>query len=138
MRRGSTSLIFPNTGRAALGRDGRRLHFSSSIVTAREPPLEKAIQNDEQIPRTHFLDPKLRDAGLAVGPLVRDDGIGVPAHDRLERQLDRQIEVMAEEWPYPVDHGSTIELERIGDVVVSKAKEDSNECIRQAVQEQFV
>ena len=77
MRSGSVPLVLLNTVRAAFdraGRDGGRLHVPAPVVASREPPLEKAVKDDELIARTHLLNSKFRDAGLPIDPLVWDDG----------------------------------------------------------------
>src|SRR5271166_3904389 len=47
--------------------------------------LEEAIENNEKVARSHFLDLELGDALFAVDPSIRHDSISVAAHDRLQR-----------------------------------------------------
>src|SRR6266540_6387300 len=57
----------------------------AAVVAAGQMVLEEDVEHDEQVAAAHLLQPQL---GLAVGPVRpgdRDDRVGVPAHDRLER-----------------------------------------------------
>src|SRR6185312_9291664 len=89
----------------------------TAIVATREQLLQPDIEHDEEIAAAHLLDLQLGNASRAVVPVDRHGGVGVAARDRLERQLDRDIEVRREERLYPLDHLTPIGLEGVGRVV---------------------
>src|SRR5271166_2624287 len=99
--------------------------------------LEEAIEDDEKITRPHFLDLKLGHALFAVDPTIRHDRISVAAHDRLQWQLDGQIEVLREQRLDPGDHRPAVHLKGIRDVVAGNAKQQPNEPVPKTVQDQF-
>src|SRR5450755_2394256 len=69
-------------------------HVLTAIVAAAQVLLEPYVQDDEQIPAPHFLQPELGLAVTPVGPADRDHGVAVAARDGLERQLHGQVEVV--------------------------------------------
>src|SRR5438874_2533380 len=91
---------------------------SAMIIAAGKPFFDEAVQDDEQISRAHLLDLELGFTGFAVDPVVRDHAVAVTADHRLKRQLDSQIEMVAEQRLDPFDYFSAVHLESIGDVVV--------------------
>ena len=54
---------------------------------------------------------------MPVVPVVGNHGVAVTAHDGLQRQFDRQIEMMGEQGLQTGDHGAPVQLERVGDVI---------------------
>src|SRR5260370_31229118 len=58
------------------------------IVPSRKMFLEPQIKNDEEIAAADFLQLQLGNAGLAVSSGNRDRGVGIAAHDRLQRPFD--------------------------------------------------
>ena len=74
------------------------------------PFFEKHIQYDEHVAAPHFLDPELRDAKRPTAPADGDHRVRLAAHDRFQRQLDRQVEVTRENGLDPIDHMVAVAL----------------------------
>src|SRR5688500_4439142 len=113
---------------------GRSLYgLLQTIVPHRKPPLDKTVENDEQIARSHLVDLELRYAGRTVDPVVRQDRICISAHNRLERKLNGKIEMVAEDGLDTLDHMATEQLESVRDVVVSQTEQNLNEQVGDAI-----
>lgn len=85
--------------------------------------FEEPIEHDEKIARSHFLDFELRHTLIAIDPGIRYDRIPVAAHDRLERELDCQIEVLGEQRLDTGDYSASIHFGRIRNVIAGNAKQ---------------
>src|SRR5258706_12759714 len=108
------------------------------IVPSRKIFFEPQVKNDEEIAAAHFLQLQLGNGGLAVSPRNRDGGVGITAHDRLEGQLDRQIEVRRDDRLNARNYFLTVALERICDIVEAEAEGQHDEPIRQSINDQLV
>jgi hypothetical protein len=64
------------------------------VIAARQPLFQQHVEDHEQIAAAHLLDAQLGMTLLASVPVCRDDGVRVPADDGLQRELDRQVEVL--------------------------------------------
>ena len=95
-------------------------------VSAAEVFFQPDVAADEEVAAAHFLDLQLGDAGAAIAPGDRHDRPGVAAHDGLERQLDREVEVRRNQGTATVDHRRAIGLEGIGRVVERDVKDDAH------------
>ena len=62
-------------------------------IAPRKILLKPHVEADEQVAAAHFLDFELGHTMPAIAPRNRDHREAVAAHDRLQRQLDRDIEV---------------------------------------------
>src|SRR5438067_8833742 len=87
--------------------------LNAAVVAPRKVPFDEAIEDDEQIPTAHLANAQLGQPGLAIVPGVGQHGVGIPADDGLEQQLDGQVEMMGEDWLHAGDHHPTIAFERI-------------------------
>jgi hypothetical protein len=99
--------------------------------------FEKAIEYDEKITRSDFLDLELRRTLLAIDPGIRDDRVPVTAHDRLERELDRQVELLGEQRLDAGDYSPPVHFERIRNVIAGNAKQQLDELVAQSVHTSF-
>src|SRR6516164_7541686 len=60
-----------------------------AIVATRQGPLKPAVKNDEQIARSHLLEPELGSAVPAVFPRVRQHRVTIATDDAFQRQFNR-------------------------------------------------
>src|SRR5439155_16241648 len=111
--------------------------LNAAVVAPRKVPFDEAIEDDEQIPTAHLANAQLGQPDLAIIPGVGQHGVGIPADDGLERQLDGQVEMMGEDWLHAGDHRPTIAFERIGNVIGLQSEQESYEEIREPVQHQL-
>ena len=79
-----------------------------TVITSREGLFEPAVQDHEQVTGPHLLDPKLGDARLSVAPGIRQHRVTVPADDAFQRQLNRQVEMLGQDWLDARDRGSSV------------------------------
>ncbi len=107
------------------------------VVPPAQVPLEKDVQDDEGIATAHLVQRELRLALLAIAPGDRDDGIAVASHDRLQRDLDREVEVVREQRLNGLDHLAPIRLERVRRVVVAASKEDPDPPVGHAIEHEL-
>jgi hypothetical protein len=84
--------------------------------------LEERQQDDEEVAAAHLVERKLRLAGRAVRPRDRHDRERMAAYDRLQGQLDGQVEVRRHERLHGLDDLTAVGLERVGRVVVAVAE----------------
>ena len=84
-----------------------------------------------------LLEQEARGADVAVVPRDRGDLVGVAAGNRLEWNLDGQVEVGRDEWPAALDDTPPVALEGIGDVVVSQTEEDADQTVGGSVDAQL-
>ena len=66
-----------------------------------------------------------------------DSGEAVAAHDGLERQFHRDVEMRGEDRAHALDHLLTVDLEGIRRVVQPMAEKKAHEEICQAIDEKF-
>src|SRR5690348_10720876 len=97
--------------------------LAQPVVAAAEGALEPDVEDDEEVAAAHLFHRQLRLAAGAVGPGGGDDGVGVAADDRLEGELDGEVEVLGEERLDGLDHLAPVGLEGVGGVVVAVAEE---------------
>ena len=81
--------------------------------------LQEQVQHYEQITATHLPQLQLGDAATPVGPAYRDHLVAKPAHDRLQRKLDGQVEVFRDERAAAFYGLPPVALEGVGYVVVA-------------------
>ena len=123
--------LTPATGRldaALLPRD------PLPVVAGAEVLLEPHVEDDEEVAASHLLDLQLRLAGPPVAPGDRDDGPAVAAHDRLQGQLDEDVEVRGDERLAAVDRRAPVGLERVRGVVERDAEQQPDEEVGQPVE----
>src|SRR5581483_10732304 len=89
-----------------------RRRIGCDVVPSAQVMLEKHVEDDEEVPASHLLEPQLRLAEASIRPRDREDAIRVASHDRLERELDRKVEVIREDRLNRLDHLAAIGLER--------------------------
>ena len=87
------------------------------VITAAEVLLQPDVQTDKKVTAAHFLNLEFSFAGSPVAPCDRDYRPGVPAHDRLERKLYREVEVWSNQWPASINDCFAICFESIGRVI---------------------
>src|SRR5215467_8870111 len=92
-------------------------------IPASQALFEEAIEDDEEISRSHLLDPELRYPVFAVDPGIGHDSVSVTAYNRLQRQLYGQIEMLGKKRLDASDHSPPIHLECIRDIIAGDAKE---------------
>src|SRR5207249_8884654 len=106
-----------------------------AVVATAEVLLQPDVQADEEIAAAHLLELQLGPAGPPVAPGDRDHRPAEAPHDRLERQLHRQVEVGRDQRPAAVDDLLAIGLERVGRVVQPDGEQRLDEEVRHAVEE---
>ena len=108
--------------------------FVFLIIAAAEIFFQPDIEADKKIPASHFLDFELGYAGAAIAP---SDGHRCPrksAHDGLERQFHREIEMRRNQRLAAVNRLAPVSLERICGVVELDPEQEPDEQIGQPVQ----
>ncbi len=114
-----------------------RVEPRPQVVPAAHVPLEQHVKDDEGVAAPHLAEVELRSPGAATVPGDRDDPVAVAPNDRLERNLDRQVEVVGEQGLDSLDHLPPVGLERVGGVVVVVAEERPDSPVDQAVDDQL-
>ena len=112
-------------------------HGCFPVIAAAEIFLQPNVEADEQVAAAHLPDLQLGLARAAVAPGDGDDGPGEPAHDRFERQFDREIEMRRDQGPAALDDLAPVGLEGVGGVVEADGKKRLQEEIRHPVDEQL-
>src|ERR1035441_7517261 len=92
-------------------------------VPTAEVLLQPAIEGDEQIAAAHLPDLEFRFAGASVAPGDWHYRPGISAHDGLQRQFHREVEVRREERAAAFDDGSPVCLEGVGEVIQRRSEE---------------
>src|SRR5947208_9017464 len=105
----------------------------AAVVPPAEMPLEPNVQDDERITAPHLLKPELRRTVLAVAPGDRYHGEVVTADDRLQRHLDREVEVIREQRLDLIDDVAPIGFERVSRVVIAVLEKEADARVHDAV-----
>ena len=103
----------------ARGRVSAVLRLAPAVVASGQEPLEPDVQDDERVAAPHLLELELRPSGRAIRPGDREHRELVTARDCLERQLDRQVELIGQEGLRRLDYLAAVRLERVRRVVVA-------------------
>src|SRR3954470_14020088 len=82
----------------------------ASIIPGAEIFLQPDVETDEEISAAHFLDFQFSRAAPPVPPGNRHRRPTVAAHDRLQRNLDREVEMGGDQRLAPVDYFLPIRL----------------------------
>ena len=101
---------------------GRSLHLFPVIPTA-EILFQPHVENDEQIPAAHLLEHQFCFARPPIAPGDGNHRPGVTAHDRLQRNFNREVEMRGDQRPAAVDNCFPVGLERVGRVVERDAEQ---------------
>src|SRR5262249_4546681 len=88
---------------------------------------------DEEVATAHLLKLQLGSARCAIHPRDRSDRVGVSTHDRLQRNLDSQVELLRDQRLDVVNDFSTISLEGVGCIVVAVPEGEPNSQVDNAV-----
>src|SRR5215212_2508112 len=108
-----------------------------AVIAAAEMRLEERVEDDEEVAAAHLAQPELRLAPGAVRPGDRHDAVVMAADDRLERHLDREVEVVRQQRLDVVDDLATVRLECIRRVVVAVPEEHADAEVHHAVDDQL-
>src|SRR5436309_1816771 len=109
----------------------------AAVVPFRKQPLQPHVEDDEQVARTLLLQAEAAGATFAVAPCDRQHLVAVAPHDRLQRQLDGEVEVRRDERLAAAGDLGAIAFERVGRVVVSDPKQHAYDEFRQAVDDEL-
>gem|GEM_PF-6111620 len=107
------------------------------VVAAAEVVLEEHVEHDEQVAAAHLLELELRLAGGAVAPGDRHDGVAVAADERLQRDLDREVEVVGQQRLDAVDDLAPVGLECVRRVVVAVAEDQADREVDDPVEQEL-
>src|SRR4051812_42683149 len=72
----------------------RILGSALTVIATAEVGLQPYVQHDEEVAAAHLAHRQLALARHAVAPGDRDHGETVAAHDCLQRDLDREVEMV--------------------------------------------
>ena len=92
-----------------------QLFFQKDFLEPHEEYREKIFP--AQIPDIVFTD-----TALSSVPMDRNNGIGKSMYDRLQRKLNRYIEILGNKRLHSFYHLDAIGLKRVGDVVIRDEK----------------
>ena len=115
----------------------RVLSSVAAVVAAAQVVLEEDVEDDEQVAAAHLLDRELALPRGPVSPRDRDHREAVPADDRLQRDLDREVEVVGEQRLDRLDHLAPVGLEGVRGVVEAVAEEHPDEPVGEPVEHQL-
>src|SRR5262245_28576178 len=118
-------------------RTERLAGVDAPVVAAGEHLLQPHVQDDEQVAAAHLLELQTGDAVMALTPADWQGLVAVAADDRLEWNLDGEVEVRRQERTAALDHVGTIALERVRHVVVAHTEEHADEPVREPVHEEL-
>src|ERR1700736_2122556 len=107
------------------------------IVAAAEKFFQPYVQTNEQVAASHFLDFEFGFSCFPVAPGNWNDCPGVTANDRLERNLDRKIEMWSNEWSTSIDNRLSIGFKRVRCVVQINVEQELQEFIRRSIDDEF-
>src|SRR4051812_19182179 len=94
------------------------------VISTAEILLQPNVKADKQIAAAHFLDLQFRSAAAPVPPGNRNRRPTVAAHNRLQRNLDREVEMRGDQRLAPVDYFPPIRLESVSRVVELDPEEE--------------
>src|SRR5215213_1149899 len=117
--------------------DPTRLEPRPHIVPPAHIALQQHVEDDEGVAAAHLPQVELRLADAPSPPGDRHDPVAVSSHDRLQRDLNGQIEVVGEQGLDRVDHLPLVGLEGIGRVVVAVAEEHPDPPVDHPVEDQL-
>src|SRR5256885_5889399 len=107
------------------------------VVPAAQVMLEVDAEDDEEVAASHLADAELRFAERTIAPRNRDHGVAVPADERLQGKLNRQVEVIRQERLQVVDHLAPVRLEGVCRVVVSMPEEKPDAPVGQTIEREL-
>ena len=130
----------PSRASVILIRSAVRMRQSSPArrdgIAPAEVLLEPHVEDDEHVSAAHLTHPELRRPDVR---LVHEIGITRYSNrdDRLQRQLDGQVEVVREQRINRLDHLTPVGLEGIRRVVVTVQEDRPDEEVGEAVDEEL-
>jgi len=103
------------------------------VIATTEVPLQPNIQANKKVTTSHLFNLKLCFARSSVAPGDRNHRPRITSDDRLERNLDGQIEVWRDERLTAFDRRSAVRLKRVSRIVERNFEKEAQKSVRQSI-----